>query len=278
MATSFLEIQKQNKGIELLVGRNENQRKIKIVPILCNCNVDNEEAKEMKQLVSGHRCPCNCRFCLMKSKAFYKWKHSKAIMEQKREISKLPKTIIIDLITETQESNYPLRDTNIEMIWRKEAEIVWWKKILFNKDKMKKGHKILKLSEEEQFKLDRVQSINCKPWNNILFSHLFGFFNRRGSLPSLLPQNCLGFTFPADRLHTFWKGNLEYTFRFSSVILYLTGHTIPQQYGQNISTIDLRLIEFDIYQPIASSPWGNKVERRIPGLSSKYFIIFLKII
>ena len=84
-------------------------------------------------------------------------------------------------------------------------------------------------AEEEQFKLDRVQSINCKPWNNILFSHLFGFFNRRGFLPSLLPQNCLGFTFPADRLHTFWKGNLEYTFRFSSVILYLTGHTIPQQ-------------------------------------------------
>ena len=59
---------------------------------------------------------------------------------------------------------------------------------------------------------------------------------------------------------------MELCFRFTSVIIFLFGKT-NSVYRNNLSTIDNRIATFDIYQPTGISPWGKKVERRLPSLS-----------
>jgi len=271
MAESLNLVQKQ-LGIELLVGRGLNQRKMKILPIIANFNMDGEECGQQQMIFSSSRSNSNCRICTMLSKLFYKWKHSKAITDQKRLLTGFSKSEIIDLIIETQRITYPLRDSLFENILRKQAEQVWWKKVLFNKDEMKKGNKILRLTDIEHKSLESVRLLNLKPMVNNLYDKFFGFLTNWGSQPSILPGNCYSLLFPSDRLHTLWKGNFELSFRYSSIILFLTGHKNPTDYSNNISIIDQRIIDFDIYQPSSSSSWGNKIERRIPGLSSKHNI------
>ena len=268
MAESINKIQKDG-GIELLIGRGLNQRKIKILPVITNFNLDGEECGLQQMIFSSSRSRSNCRICTMLSIYFYKWKHSKVVTDQRRLISNFSKSEIIDIIIETQKQNYPLRDSLYENVIRKHAEQVWWKKVLFNKEDQVKGNKILHLKDQEHNSLETARSLNLKPMVNHLYNKLFGFLTNWGTLPSLLPGNCYSLLFPPDKLHTLWKGNFELTFRFSSVILFFMGHKNPKEYGQNISIMDQRFIEFDIYQPTTSSPWGNKVERRIPGLSSK---------
>jgi hypothetical protein len=63
---------------------------------------------------------------------------------------------------------------------------------------------------------------------------------------------------------------MELCFRFTSIIIYLYGKTTPDQYRNNLHIIDNRINSFNIYQPSGTSPWGKKIERRLPGLSSKF--------
>ena len=101
------------------------------------------------------------------------------------------------------------------------TEAIWWKTVLFDKSKMKRGEKILKLSTDEKSLLLQATKSNIKYIYNPIPSHIFGFFNRWNTKPLLFPYECSNLLiFPLDKLHSFGKGNMELCFRFTSVIIF----------------------------------------------------------
>jgi len=135
---------------------------------------------------------------------------------------------------------------------------------------MPRGQKKLKLSQQEKELKKEAKSGNIKFVYNPLPSHMFGFFTRWNTRPSFFPQQCSNLQiFPLDKLHSFGKGNMELCFRFISVIIFLFGKK-DQTRRNNLQIMDSRIINFDSLQPSGTSPWGKKIERRLPGLSSTF--------
>jgi hypothetical protein len=269
----------KSKGIELLVGKGSNQRKMKIMPILVNFNCDNEECFSQQLIYMAAKARCNCRFCNMCSYDFYNFPHCKAILfgSQRKEVSRLSKTTVIDLCIATQDQSYPLRDTNYEKQLVARAEISWWKKALYNKNNIpirNRQRRANILLPNEEHDLHFIKNFNLKPHTNILYDKIFGFFNEWGTQPSIIPYSSLHLLFPADRLHTLWKGNIELNFRYSSIIILIIGNQNKRDYGSNITILDDRMINFDIHQPNTSTPYSVKRFQRLPGISSTSLLIF----
>ena len=270
LTKSVIDLQKESKGIQLLVGRGTNQRIMKILPILTNMNCDNLECLQLQALNGNYLCPRSCRFCGMESALFYKYKICQLCL-QHPSIGQLSKGKIIDTVVATELTTFPYRNGIQESILRQKTEEIWWKTVLFDKSKMLRGEKILKISNNEKSLLLQATQSNIKFIYNPLPSHIFGFFNRWNTRPLLFPNECSNLLiFPLDKLHSFGKGNMELCFRFTSIIIYLYGKTAPDKYRNNLHIIDNRINSFNIYQPSGTSPWGKKIERRLPGLSSKF--------
>ena len=270
LTKSVIDLQKESKGIQLLVGRGTNQRIMKILPILTNMNCDNLECLQLQALNGNYLCPRSCRFCGMESALFYKYKICQLCL-QHPSIGLLSKGKIIDTVVATELTTFPYRNGVQESILRQKTEEIWWKTVLFDKSKMRRGEKILKLSTNEKRLLHQATESNIKFIYNPIPSHIFGFFNRWNTRPLSFPNECSNLLiFPLDKLHSFGKGNMELCFRFTSIIIYLYGKTAPDQYRNNLHIIDNRINSFNIYQPSGTSPWGKKIERRLPGLSSKF--------
>ena len=266
LTQSVTDIQKEMEGIHLFVGRGSNQRIMKILPIISNFNCDNLECTNLKALNSNYLCRKNCRFCGMETNMFYRFEHCQLCL-QHPSIGLLSKQQIIDTIIDSQLKAYPYRNGIAESKIQMATQNIWWKQVLHNKTKLKKGEKILKLSDYEKNIQKEAKNNNLKFIYNPIPSHIFGFFTRWNTKTLLFPYECSNLLiFPLDKLHSFGKGNMELCFRFTSVIIFLFGKT-NLLYRNNLSTIDHRIATFDIYQPTGISPWGKKIERRLPGLS-----------
>jgi hypothetical protein len=96
-----IDLQKESKGIQLLVGRGTNQRIMKILPILTNMNCDNLECLQLQALNGNYLCPRSCRFCGMESALFYKYKICQLCL-QHPSIGQLSKGKIIDAVVATE--------------------------------------------------------------------------------------------------------------------------------------------------------------------------------
>ena len=269
LSKSVLDIQKEQKGIELLFGRGSNQKRIKILPIITNLVLDNQECFDLQAMTSIYSSPHRCRFCWMRSNDFYRFGYCEVCLQHPL-ISQLPKEQVIDAITLSQAKSNPLRNGLEEENLRIATEEIWWKEVTFDKSLMPRGQKKLKLSQSEKDLKKEAKSGNIKFVFNPLISHMFGFFTRWNTRPSFFPQQCSNLQiFPLDKLHSFGKGNMELCFRFISVIIFLFGKK-DQTRRNNLQIMDSRIINFDILQPSGISPWGKKIERRLPGLSSTF--------
>ena len=269
LSQSVLDIQKEMKGIEILFGRGTNQRRVKILPIITNLVLDNQECFDLQALTSIYSSKHRCRFCWMSSMEFYRFGYCEACLQHPL-ISSLSKEEVLDAVILSQANSNPLRNGLEEEKLRELTEEIWWKEITFDKTVMPKGHKKLHLSVEEKGLKKRAKEGNIKFVYNPLPSHMFGFFTRWNSKPSFFPQECTNLQiFPLDKLHSFGKGNMELCFRFISVIIFLFGKKDSTR-RNNLQIMDSRIIGFDILQPTGTSPWGKKIERRLPGLSSTF--------
>jgi len=266
---TVIDIQKEKKGIELLVGRGKNQRIMKILPIITNMVLDNLECIILQGLNFSYLCPRSCRFCEMLSDHFYRFLYCQACLKNRR-INELSKFQIIDTIITSQELNSPLRKESTEIDLRIKTEEIWWRHCLHDKTEQVRGSKLFHFTPDEIKLRKQANDLNIKFLYNPLPTEMFGFFTRWNTRPSIFPQQCSNlFLFPLDKLHSFGKGNMELTFRFTSAIIFLFGKLDPRNYRHNLGTLDERIINFDIRQPSGTSPWGKKIERRLPGIASK---------
>lgn len=262
-------IENQNEGpINILVGKkNGIQRIIKAVFIVVSVAVDNDEAIKSQGKSFSPLCPSNCRLCLEDSDEFYKWSlFSDIILDENN--NSLSNSEKLQLYNTSQKERYQLRNTTTEMEIAHKAENVFWKKILFNKDKMAPGYKVLKLPIHEVSLLKECKQLNLKPVsNNIIRNVLQPFFTRNGtSMENPIIQSDL--LFAPDFLHTANLGFMKYTLNNGISCCYIYSSINRELYGRNFTLVDQLMINFDIYQP--KSHWGYIVQRRLPGISGEY--------
>jgi hypothetical protein len=268
-------IETLEKGpIDLIVGKfNEDQRTIRAVVIVTCISVDNEEAFKCQGLSFGAKCRSNCRLCTMPTKDFYTFSTLSEILEDPTCSRNMSSIDIIDTFNNNNLELFPIRDSVSNIETAKEMETIWWKQVLFNKNKRVRGDKKLKLSNIETHLLNEGKSKNLKPFgNNIMTQVLSPFYTRFGQTvqhPIIQMDLC----FPPDKLHSFDKGIVEYTIKYMVSLFILYQKQEPLTYGNNMSIIDQNLLKFDIFQPI--SYWGNIPPRRIPGLSGKLCILII---
>ena len=264
----------QNGPIDLLVGRFDGEQiTIRAVIIVVGISVDNEEAFKCQALSFGFRSHSNCRLCTMPSREFYTFSTLSDISDDSA-TSTMNHSNIMDAYNNINSKFYPTRDSISNITISSEAENIWWKQVLFNKNKKERGHKKLRLSQLETDTLKSLKLSNLKPiGNNIMMGVLSPFNTRFGQLkcPLIQPDLC----FPPDKLHSFDKGIVEYTLKNIVSLMVLYQKEEPATFSNNMSIIDQKLLSFDIFQPI--SYWGNKPQRRIPGLSGIY-LLFLNIL
>ena len=267
----------QHGPIDLLVGKftscNRNQEIIKAVIMVAGISVDNEEAFKCQGLSFGSKCHSNCRLCTMPSKEFYTFSTLLDIYDDPS-ISEMSSTDIIDTYNNINAELYPVRNSIDNMTMATSSEFIWWKQVLFNKNKRVRGDKKIRLPEQDLLLLKKAKLHNLKPiGNNILSGVLWPFYTRFGireHRPIIQPDLC----FPPDKLHSFDKGVVEYTLKHIVSLLLLFQKQEYSTYGHNMSIIDRNFLCFDIYQPL--SFWGNIPQRRIPGISGMFFSIFVK--
>ena len=270
LTKSITDIQKEGKGIELFFGRGSNQRKVKIMPVIINLVMDNQECFDLQAMNSIYSSPHRCRFCWMRSVDFYKFGSCEKCLQHPM-ITRLTKNEVIDTVILTQQNTNLLRNGGEEEKLRIATEEIWWKEVTFDKSTMPRGAKKLHLSEEEKRLKQQAKDGNIKFVYNPLPSHMFGFFTRWNTKPFLFHKQCSNLQiFTLDKLHSFGKGNMELCFRFTSVIIYLFGKKDSTKYRNNLQIIDSRIADFDTKQPSGTNPWGKKIERRLPGLSSTF--------
>jgi hypothetical protein len=272
-------IETLEKGpIDLLVGKfQENQRTIKAVIIVTCISVDNEEAFKCQGLSFGSKCRSNCRICTMPTKDFYTFSTLSEIMDNSNSSRNMMSNIeIIDTYNNTNFELFPTRNSISNMEMAQKMEKIWWKQVLFNKNKRLRGDKKLKLSTHETRLLQEGKNKNLKPFgNNIMSQVLCPFYTRFGQIkhqPIIQPDLC----FPPDKLHSFDKGIVEYTLKHIFTLLITYQKQEPLIYGNNMSILDNNLLKFDIFQPV--SYWGNIPPRRIPGLSGIHLIITISLL
>ena len=178
---------------------------------------------------------------------------------------------LLDLYSMINGMKYSPRDTEANNKLSTNAEQIWWKQVLFNKNAMGRGNKILRLTDEEKHVYQKVKSKNLKCMENIVMSCILQpFFTREGRRQqTIIPGD---WTFSPDKMHTLWKGPIEYCLRYGVVFLMLQGQE-DVNYRDNISTVDVAMLEFDIYQPATN--WGNIPARRLSGISGNNLCILI---
>jgi hypothetical protein len=300
VTTELIRIQ-QSGGVYLNVGKvNENnQRTIKIVPILVGFALDNQEAFKIQSTRGSFKCPCSCRFCTMPNKEMYKFRVLNEILQEEQqklsqrrrlqrrrhnsisspgndELIAEPKSngdIILDYIM-TSKDRYNYRDSfdNHKLTIR--SEKAWFRFILHDSTEMPRGRTKLQRSSSEISDIALTVSRTIQPWINPvreIFPLITQSVNINGNTQNLLlPFDLL---VPPDKLHSHDKGDIEYCFRFSMVIILLVSRKYTRKYRDNLSKLDKLIINFDIYQPL--SIWGTKSERRLSGLSGMNVILLM---
>jgi hypothetical protein len=271
----------QNQGpIDILVGKfGEVQEVFKVVFIIASFALDNEEAHKIQGISFNYTCPSNCRLCNMPSKEFYTFGSFKNInsedVQNQYNITRngegnITPMQLLNLYIMINESKYGPRNTEDNNLLSEKAEKVWWKQVMFNKNRMPNGRKILHLSNEEKELLYTAKSRNLKSMHNIVMSSILQpFFSRNGTRPTIIPGDWI---FAPDKMHTLWKGPIEYCLRYASMCLMLQGQ-LDDDFKDNICLLDVAILEFDIYQPLTS--WGDIPPRRLSGISGKLTVIYL---
>jgi len=268
MVEPIIEILQQGP-IELIVGQfnEEKHSPLRAVIIVAGISVDNEEAFKCQGLSFGSRCHSNCRLCTMPSQEFYTFSTLSQIYQDPLS-SQMDTINILDAYNDINKELYPIRNSISNMKTAIATELIWWKQVLFNKNKQQRGQKLLKLSGSERQLLSNAKLLNIKPiGNNIMSEVLYPFYTRFGKMEKS-PLIHLDLCFPPDKLHSFDKGVVEYTLKNIVSLFILYQKQQPRLYGNNMSIIDERILTFDIFQPV--SYWGDIPQRRIPGLSGKY--------
>jgi hypothetical protein len=143
LTKSITDIQKEGKGIELLFGRGSNQRKVKIMPVITNLVMDNQECFDLQAMNSIYSSPHRCRFYWMMSVDFYKFGSCEKCLQHPM-ITRLTKNEVIDTVILTQQNTNILRNGGEEEKLRIATEEIWWKEVTFDKSVMPRGQKKLK--------------------------------------------------------------------------------------------------------------------------------------
>ena len=249
----------QNNGpINLLLGKfgTSSQMEIKAMFIVCSIAIDNEECFRIQTLSFGSKCHSNCRLCTKPTSEFYKFSTLEQIFNIEGS-STLSTIEVLDAYNKIESTLYPIRDSIEDNRIGTSAKLVWWKKTLFNKKYYPVGKKILKLKDREKSLLLEAKSRNVKAIQNGVHDNVISpFFTRGGLQETIIP---MGLVYASDKLHTFEKGMLEFTFRYGSIIIFLYGRKVPDNFGRNVAIVDNNIQNFDIYQPLSS--WGTKPQK-----------------
>jgi len=264
----LLEIQKKGP-IDIIIGKfGATQKVFKVVFVVASIALDNEEAYKIQGLSFGYRCPSNCRLCSMPTNEFYSFSSFGALFDvEYQDGGNLTPIQLLDLYNIINGKLYKPRNTEDNTELSKQAEDIWWKQVLFNKNIMGRGQKVLHLTAQEKDLCQQVKSKNLKCMDNIIMSSILQpFFTRNGRRQqTIIPGD---WVFSPDKMHTLWKGPIEYCLRYSVICLMLQGqHDV--NYRDNISAIDIAILDFDVYQPVTN--WGNIPARRLSGISGKLY-------
>ena len=280
MCDEILEIQ-QTGPIELIIGKLNNEyKKVKVVFVICLIVLDNQEAFKGQALSFGAKCPCNCRMCLLKTKKFYSYstfkEMSEHLLDEYEEMENIQK---LDEYIELIATKSILRDTINTSEMATIGERIWWKWINFNSSKIRIGSKKQPKIQREQDIMDNLKKVNVKPIDNVIINKVLQpFFSRYGvknNDPIIMADLCFGI----DYMHTGMKGFIEYTLKYCILIQIQHMRLFPTLFGTTMPKLDLRIIRFDIYQPL--SAWGTIPQRRLPGISGNYkhvLMYFIEII
>ena len=87
----------------------------------------------------------------------------------------LKKGQVIDTIIESQLKTYPYRNEIEESKLQMTTQNIWWKQVLHNTNKMKKGKNNLKLLNYEKNQQQKAKRSNLKCIYNPIPSHILGF-------------------------------------------------------------------------------------------------------